>query len=416
MKRLLLPILLVCALQMLGAEEVEPTYFKAGELNYQYFDGVNYYKGGFMSWNGSEFVNYPIVGDICIVAANPDYTGTDLVIPSTVNYNGKAIEVVGIAPEAFKGNQTIKSVSIPNTFPENYSDSHYSAPGNSSVDLCGADMFADCPNLTKVTFAEGMKYFKAKSPFRNTPIAELDIPQTMTELEGLLDYSAVTTIDIPEWVTKITFRGSRLTEIPALPGMTEVPQYCFMDCESLVDAILPVNAVTVGKMALYGCDNLKTLVVPDKVTTMGQDAVGYCPKLEKVTFGTSLDEFGTGVFSLSNAIEYIEFTSPTAPHWYQLGDPTNTPENAGIFPDNVYENALVVVPEGSLANYQKQGWFRKFQHAQDTPTGVNDIVAGEVEAPAEYFNLRGVQVSADTLVPGIYIVRRGNTTTKIAVR
>ena len=45
-------------------------------------------------------------------------------------------------------------------------------------------MFADCPNFTKVTFAEGMKYFKAESPFRHTPIAELDIPQTLTELEG----------------------------------------------------------------------------------------------------------------------------------------------------------------------------------------------------------------------------------------
>lgn len=53
-----------------------------------------------------------------------------------------------------------------------------------NTELCGANMFADCPNFTKVTFAEGMKYFKAESPFRHTPIAELDIPQTLTELEG----------------------------------------------------------------------------------------------------------------------------------------------------------------------------------------------------------------------------------------
>lgn len=38
------------------------------------------------------------------------------------------------------------------------------------------------------------------------------------------------------------------------------------------------------------------------------------------------------------------------------------------------------------------------------------------DAPAEYFNLRGIRVAADQLIPGIYIERQGNTTRKILVK
>jgi len=38
------------------------------------------------------------------------------------------------------------------------------------------------------------------------------------------------------------------------------------------------------------------------------------------------------------------------------------------------------------------------------------------DAPTEYFNLRGQRVSASALVPGIYLQRRGNCTTKITVK
>lgn len=416
MKLLLLPLLLLTVLPSWGAEPVAPTYFEAGDLKYQYFDGVNYYTGGNMVWDGTGFITYPKVGDICIVAANPDYAGTDLVIPSTVKYNDKDIKVVGIAPEAFMGNTTITSVTFPNTFPDSYGTSSYTAPG-SRPDLLGDRMFADCPNLTKVVFSDGMKYFSyVETPFRNCPIAEAVIPTTLTDLEDAFNSSAIKTIDIPEWVTKITFRDCKqLTEIPALLGMTEVPQFCFMGCDALVNAVLPVNAVSIGNGALQSCASLETLVVPDKVTVMGQSAAANCPKLKEVTLGSSLDEFASTVFRGSTAIELIEFKSSVAPHFYELGNPTATAETANIFPQEVLDNALVVVPEGALPNYERQGWF-KFAHAQDTPTGVEGVIVEDTDAPAEYFNLRGVQVSADALVPGVYVVRRGNNTSKITVR
>lgn len=47
---------------------------------------------------------------------------------------------------------------------------------------------------------------------------------------------------------------------------------------------------------------------------------------------------------------------------------------------------------------------------------IDDIVVDGEDGPAEYFNLQGVKVSADNLVPGIYILRQGSKTSKVLIR
>lgn len=56
-------------------------------------------------------------------------------------------------------------------------------------------------------------------------------------------------------------------------------------------------------------------------------------------------------------------------------------------------------------------------------TGVEDITAdpadtddSDSDAPAQYFNLQGEQISADNLTPGLYLVRKGTKTYKTIIR
>ena len=46
-------------------------------------------------------------------------------------------------------------------------------------------------------------------------------------------------------------------------------------------------------------------------------------------------------------------------------------------------------------------------------SGVSEIVDSPDDAPVVYYNLQGVAVDSDNLVPGIYIERRGDKTTKV---
>lgn len=417
MNKLLLALLLLSSLPVLGADPSTPVYFESGDLKYQYFDGTEYYIGGGYRFENGQMITVPKEGNVCIVSVNPDYTGTDLVIPETVSYNGDNIRVVGIDAKAFADNQTITSVSFPKTFPYKYGESYQYYDQDSkfqSVKLMGASAFAGCTNLTKVIFPDGITEFHSDDLFTDCPISEVVIPETLTKFNGFLEGSAVETIEIPDWVTTISFKGcKKLREIPALPGMTEIPQNCFMDCDALVNAVTPVNATTIGARAFAYCDNLETLVIGEKVKVIGQGAAFYDPKLEEVTIGSGVTEFASSCFDLSDAIKKVFFMPTTPPKFYEYGNPTATGATANIFSESTYENATAYVPNGTRAAYMAKDWFKFTDH---NTTGVGNIATDNTAAPAELFTIQGRHVSGEALTPGIYIRRQGDTTTKIIIR
>ncbi len=48
--------------------------------------------------------------------------------------------------------------------------------------------------------------------------------------------------------------------------------------------------------------------------------------------------------------------------------------------------------------------------------GIGEIGIDEANGPVEFYNLQGVRVAAENLVPGFYIVRQGNTAKKVFIR
>lgn len=49
--------------------------------------------------------------------------------------------------------------------------------------------------------------------------------------------------------------------------------------------------------------------------------------------------------------------------------------------------------------------------------GISDVEGdADVDAPVEYFNLQGIRVNADSLVPGIYVRRQGGKASKVLVK
>lgn len=82
-------------------------------------------------------------------------------------------------------------------------------------------------------------------------------------------------------------------------------------------------------------------------------------------------------------------------------------QSAGI-PANLDEYKLVRVKSSTPVH---------IDFDNDVVTGVENIIDNGTpdSAPAEYFNLQGMRIDADNLVPGIYIERKGTTTRKILV-
>ena len=127
-----------------------------------------------------------------------EYIG-DVVIPSSVNYNGVTYSVTSIGDEAFYYCESLTGIVIPN-----------------SVTWIGYYAFQSCTSLTSI-----------------------EIPNSVTSIGSGAFYNceSLTSIEMPDSVTSIG-------------------DYAFGDCRSLTSVEIPNSVTSIGKGAFYYCSSL----------------------------------------------------------------------------------------------------------------------------------------------------------------
>ena len=183
---------------------------------------------------------YDITSSNSVKVADCDTTvNGDVVIPSSLEYNGTTYSVTSIGSDAFSGCSGLTSVTIPN-----------------SVTFIGSRAFRGCHGLTSVT-----------------------LPNSVTSIE----YSA--------------FSGcSGLTSVSIPNSVTSIGIYAFYGCSGLTSVSIPNSVTSIGNYAFYGCSGLTSVTIPNSVTSIEGSAFSGCSGLTSVTIGTGVTSIGSYAF------------------------------------------------------------------------------------------------------------------------
>ena len=244
------------------------------------------------------YYDYDGIGsDYCIIQG---YSGTDteLVIPSTVTYDGTEIPVTEIKQEAFRDNTAITSVTIPE-----------------GVTSIGQKAFSGCTSLTDVSLPKSLQEIGVDA-FENCPVKDILISGDLTSGQYAFDSDSLETITFADGVTTIpeyTFRYmENLKAVHFSDTITEIGSCAFCGCKSLTDLVIPDSVKTIGDSAFEGCTGLESVVIGNGVETIGNRAFyGYSTEvlvnLKKVTFGNSIKTIGAEAFANSGISGAITF-------------------------------------------------------------------------------------------------------------
>lgn len=261
-------------------------------------------------------------GEATVVVQSRDLSG-DVVIPSSVVYNGVDYSVTSIISGAFfyidHGTGIYKtscfsltSVTIPSsvinieksTFtggwitiyceageqPESWDSNWHISP------FC--PVVWNCKNNDKdkngfaYAVIDGIRYAlkNGEATVMQQGIAlsgDVVIPSSVTYNE--VDYkvtsigknalrgSNLTSITLPDSITTIenyAFRGSNLTSITLPNSVTTIGDYAFSDCDSLTSIKFSDGVTSIGEYAFYNCYSLISIIIPDSVTRIGAYAFG----------------------------------------------------------------------------------------------------------------------------------------------
>jgi hypothetical protein len=195
-------------------------------------------------------------------------SATDIVIPETVEYNGKTYPVTKIRENAFynliSNNTTITSITIP-----------------SSVTEIGESAFYGITNLRSIELPEGI-----------TQISD-----------WCFSNSGLTHITIPKNVQKIgrgAFADCRSLNYIVIPSnVKEVAYHAFMDCQNVSSIELAEGLETIGHGAFCGCDPVSSITIPATVKTLADNAFIY-DKLSSITVLGHLDKVTKNTFPQTN--------------------------------------------------------------------------------------------------------------------
>lgn len=302
------------------------------------------------------------------VGNNRNFVGT-ADIPAEIKFRGVTYTVAAIGSGAFKNNNELTSVTLPNTI------KHIADYG-----------FSNCNSLSPISIPDSVESIGSGAFYRNR-FNTLHLPGSLKYINNTaFSYTTLvnTKVIIPAEVTRIQYAAFRGSNISAYEVSAHNQRYSSIDgvlfnkkFNKLVNYptqkegnryVIPNGVRTIRDYA-FECDKLSSIVIPSSVTRLQRVALFNCPSLT-----------------------CLEAQATTPPF---------------VEPDGfrgVNKSCLIVVPKGCVKKYKTaQGW-RDFENIVDDEIPDNFKYNGIIYNVLDYGN-KTVEVgdnssySGDAIIP-----------------
>ena len=184
--------------------------------------GTNEVRLTYYNLDGSDTANNHVSGDV--------------VIPSSVEYNGTTYNVTAIDELTFLGCSNLTSITIPNSITDIYGSAFYG-----------------CSGLTSINVASGNTHYSS--------------------VDGVLYNISQDTL--------IAYPGAK-TSLNILSSTTTISYGAVAGCNNLTSITIPNNITSILSEAFVGCRNLTSITIPSSITYIGEVAFAYCDSLNSI--------------------------------------------------------------------------------------------------------------------------------------
>lgn len=263
-----------------------------------------------------------------------------------------------------------------------------------TVSEIGRDAFRGCGSLTSVTLPESIANLGINAFQGCTALESITLPEAISTLPDELfrDCTALKNFTCP-------------------PRLGRIAKEVFRGCTALETVTFSPDVYIIGAYAFADCVSLKVFQAPEKMNLIGDYAFQNCTSLEEIKGTPTWDYwYANGSFADCDNIRYIHIP---------VAEPPRCPKES-MFTKAVYDNATLVVPEGSVEAYATSTHgdantpdvWQKFQHIAGSQSGLTAIEADLTEAEVAYFNLQGIPVASPEKGK-LYIKVKAGTATKL---
>lgn len=340
---------------------------------------------------------------------------------------------------AFCACHQLTSVTLPQTLQTIGRDAFASCSSLTTIQLpenlktIEQGAFGGCEQLNNLWFPEGLRTIGYQAFHSCLALTSATLPSTLTQL-GIYAFNGCTALKsvvIPAGITKLdraTFQScTALTNVSLPATLDTLGVYCFAGCTALASIQLPAQLTTMEWGAFASCIGLLSITLPEKLDTIPYKAFAACIRLQTVTLPDGLKAVKSYAFDGCGNIERINLKGCTPPDLEMTA-----------FDNNIHSYSILEVPYGCAETYRNHPVWGKFTKlSENIPTHVTTPVTDQPEVTLNENNLtvqtapgQAIRVYTTdgrllhhttgtlqaTLQAGIYVIRTGQWTRRVAVR
>ena len=197
------------------------------------------------------------------VTKGPNKYSGDIVIPSSVNYNGETYVVTSISYRAFH-TSNVESIKIPDTV----------------TSLGGAKTFYGCSYLTSVTIGNGVASIGEMAFSSCGKLTSVSIGSGVTTIgkdafEYCYGLKKIIVKDIAAWCN-IQFGDSESNPL-------NYGGHLYSDDDTeITNLVIPQGVTSISNYAFYNCGGLVSITIPSSLTSIGEYVFSYSSNLNAV--------------------------------------------------------------------------------------------------------------------------------------
>lgn len=202
------------------------------------------------------------------------YTG-DIVVPATVEHDGKSYNVTAIGMHAFVFCSGMTSIELP-----------------SSIKTIEPGAFMNCYGLTSIDLPEGLESIGNLAFVACENLEKVTIPSTVQDI-GYMAFNM----------------NTKLRNITIPEGVEVIEYMTFSSCHALKDVVLPQSLKAIGTEAFGSCKQLTQVVIPDAVVEIGDKAFSNCENLTEITIGKGVKNISSNAFNDCARMEVVKWNA-----------------------------------------------------------------------------------------------------------
>lgn len=226
----------------------------------------------------------------------------------------------------------------------------------SSCKYLGESAFSNCSNLESVKNLNLITSISNSTFSCCSKLKSIDISNCTTigssAFNGCSNLSEVKGIEQFATIPDAAFSNTALGDL-SLPNCTTIADNAFSSCPNIQKVDLP-KCESLGNYAFRGCNNLSVLNAPMS-QYIGMGAFGTCNSLNEVSLPETIKSLGYRCFDGNTLLTLYATEVPAleakSNNYMGTGD-TGMP-GMNIDTLSLGKNVLIIVPEASLADYQK---------------------------------------------------------------